>query len=170
MPYAVLRFSPNSSGYRRATIFFHSPVQQSHTPIMREVMLRRRLLRACAFGLPVHTRCRHAVDMQATFDDTDGDARLYFSRNNSIVSYFVPAGEGCDLRIEPGFLTYPWDFEANYQAVRECVLREAAERLGVPTAEVLTVPFRQMKSIADPQLPEKYRSMFRKRSRGFRIS
>lgn len=108
--------------------------------------------------------------MQATFDDNDGDARLYFSRNNSIVSYFVPAGAGCELRIEPGFLTYPWEFETNRDAVRDCVLREAAQRLGVPVADVLGVSFARIKAIADPQLPEKYRSMFRRRSRSFRIS
>lgn len=108
--------------------------------------------------------------MQATFDESDGDARLYFNRNNSIVSYFVPAAVGCELRVEPGFLTYPWDFEAHHQAVHDCVLEEAARRLGVAVTEVLGLPFSRIKSIADPQLPEKYRSMFRRRARWNRVS
>ena len=72
-------------------------------------------------------RCIHGVGTLSTCKQpsttTTANARLYFSRNNSIVSYFVPAGAGCELRIEPGFLTYPWEFETNRDAVRDCVLR-----------------------------------------------
>ena len=93
--------------------------------------------------------------MQATFDDTDGDVRLYFGRNGSIVSYFVPAGTGSELHIEAGFLTYPWEFDNQHQAVRVCVcLKKRHSGSGFRSLTFLLCPSRDSKQSMTRNCPK----------------
>ena len=96
----------------------------------------------------------------------NGEERIYLTRCASIESYFTDEGEGVvALHIEPGFYTYPPEFERNKDAVRDAVLADVASRLGIPVSEVLTQAFRALKAITVPPLPEHYRYARPKKTR-----
>lgn len=97
----------------------------------------------------------------------DGERRVYVTRFASVVSYFTPAesGEGIDLIIEPGHLTFPSDFERNKKAVRESILDFVSLRLCVLADDVLKLPLKHLEKIADPALPDHYKYARRSKNR-----
>lgn len=97
----------------------------------------------------------------------DGKRRVYVTRFASVVSYFAPAesGEGTDLIIQPGHLTFPSDFERNKDAVRHSILDYVSLRLGVLPDDVTTLPLKHLEQIADPALPDHYKYARRSKNR-----
>ena len=88
-----------------------------------------------------------------TEETTDeGQRRVYATRNNTVVTYFVDDGEGGTLlHMEAGWLAYPDQIRtATYVEIRRCVLIEAGRRLCCQAHEVESLPFDHILTIADP--------------------
>jgi hypothetical protein len=100
--------------------------------------------------------------------DERGAERVLVLPIGSVVSYFTgdEDGHGMVLHVEPGLLAFPWDFEAQRDAVREAVLAEAGRRLQVPSDQVVSLPLAQLKELADPDINRLSLSASRRRSRG----
>ncbi|MFO0734202.1 MAG: hypothetical protein U0361_25200 [Nitrospiraceae bacterium] len=95
----------------------------------------------------------------------DGEERVYLTHYASIESYFTDDGEGgVALTVVPGFCAYPPEFERNKDGVRDAVVADVARRLGVPSTDLMSQPFRSLKAICAPELPEHYR--YARRARG----
>lgn len=99
----------------------------------------------------------------------EGVERVHVTRFASVETWFTEdeGGSGLVLHVAPGHLAFPQDFERNKAAVRAAVLSEVADRLGVPEEAVLSQPFKRLKAIADPDLPEHYRYARRSKNRAY---
>jgi len=95
-----------------------------------------------------------------------GELRVYVTRFASVVTYFTEDAStgGMKLYVEPGFISIPSEVERLAPYVREAALEEAARRLEVSPAEVLTLSLNALRERADPDVPEYYRYASRRRA------
>ena len=97
--------------------------------------------------------------MLITFAQEDGQARVYVTRFSSVSTYFTECeGEGgIMLNIEPGLTTDPFMFERILPEIESSILEHIALLLAVPLQAVLYVSFSELRKLAVPELPQKYR-------------
>jgi len=120
--------------------------------------------------LPWHTRTMVSllVTMLLTAETTDnGERRVYFTRFNSVVTFFTDDGEGGIVpHAHPGEIAYPLPTEQQLAAVRDAMLAETARRLDCPLEEVLRHSLEQVAKVADPISEHRYHWAGRTRAKG----
>lgn len=120
--------------------------------------------------VPWHTRTLVSliVTMLLTAETTDnGQRRVYFTRFNSVITFFTDDGEGGIVpHAHPGEIAYPTPTEHQLAAVRDAMLAETARRLDCPIEEVLRHSLEQVAKVADPILSHHYHWAGRTRAKG----
>lgn len=98
----------------------------------------------------------------------DGEARVYFTQQASVVSYFTDDTEGgTQVHVTPGEFACPWSTtEAKLAAVGQAMLAETARRLNCRPEAVVSHSLSQIAAVADPLL--KHRNTWTGRSRSLR--
>lgn len=96
----------------------------------------------------------------------DGEPRrIVANRSASIFVVFTETEDGwTTIAAEPGWVTYPWEFERYGNAVLRATLEEAGRRLDLPAEEVRRLRFAELEKAADPDLPPEYRYASRSRA------
>lgn len=105
--------------------------------------------------------------MIVNIDREEGEERIYVTRFASVISYFTAAEKGVSLNVIPGHTCYASEFERARDEVRACVLAEIAARLGTEPGQVCQCSMGELRKIADPELPKRYRYARRRDNRPY---
>lgn len=109
--------------------------------------------------------------MIVTEETTDeGELRIYFTRQHSVVSYITDDGEGgVQIHVEPNEFACPYaTTPEKIAAVRMSLIEEAARRFACKLDQVETLRFADIRAIADPHL--KFRHTWSGRSKAIHRS
>jgi hypothetical protein len=93
-----------------------------------------------------------------TFESEDGEKRAYFTRVNSVISYFTEDDDGgVAVHVMPGEFACPWSTTADkLQSVRMAMLAETARRLQCRIDQVQSHSLEDIRKICDPHLKHHY--------------
>src|SRR6202008_1260925 len=90
--------------------------------------------------------------------EDDGSHRVYFTRANSVVTYFTDEGEGgVTAHAVPGEFACPWGTTADkVNAVKQAMLAETARRLACRIDQVELHTLEDIRKVCDPHLKHHY--------------
>jgi hypothetical protein len=148
-------------------------------PLSRVASLQHPLSPSRAAGdvLPIHAP-RHLAatrrQVKAAFlmllsleTEDDGSQRVYFTRANSVISYFADDGEGgVSAHVAPGEFACPYGTtDHKLSAVKMCMLEETARRLACRIDQVQLHSLDDLKRVCDPHLKHSYHWAGRSKTR-----